>query len=163
MVHRARRYHRVFKIAALERMAAGESVSALSRQLGIRPKLLYRWRDAVQRGAIEALRGVGGPRSGERLVERPPLVPPPGVVVPAALALALARARSAALERRIGRQALKPCSSRSRRVERRARRPTLRCLPPHGGWGADNALVTRRYRASCVQVAVAVKPHRVGE
>lgn len=101
---RARRYERAFKVAALERMAAGENVSALSRELGIRRKLLYQWRDAVQRGGIAALRGRGRPRAGGQLVERPPLPSPPGVVVPNALALA--QERIAALERKIGQQAL---------------------------------------------------------
>jgi len=105
MAHgRARRYERAFKVAALERMAAGENVSALSRELGIRRKLLYQWRDAVQRGGIAALRGRGRPRAGGRLVERPPLPAPPGVAVPDALALA--QERIAGLERKIGQQAL---------------------------------------------------------
>ena len=105
MTHvKARQYERAFKVAALERMAAGENVSALSRKLGIRRKLLYQWRDAVRGGGIEALRGRGRPRAGEHLVERPPLPSPPGVAVPDALALA--RERIAALERKIGQQAL---------------------------------------------------------
>ena len=105
MAHgRARRYERAFKVAALERMAAGENVSALSGELGIRRKLLYQWRDAVQRGGIAALRGRGRPRAGEQLVERPPVPSPPGVAVPDALALA--QERIAALERKIGQQAL---------------------------------------------------------
>jgi len=57
----ARRFDRAFKMAALERMAAGANVSALSRELGVRRKLLYRWRDTVRRGGVEALRGVGRP------------------------------------------------------------------------------------------------------
>jgi len=105
MAHvKARQYERAFKVAALERVAAGENVSALSRELGIRRKLLYQWRDAVRRGGIGALRGRGRPRAGEHLVERPPLPSPPGVAVPDALARA--RERIAALERKIGQQAL---------------------------------------------------------
>ena len=105
MAHvKARQYERAFKVAALERVAAGENVSALSRELGIRRKLLYQWRDAVRRGGIEALRGRGRPRAGEQLVERPPLPAPPGVAVPDALARA--QERIAALERKIGQQAL---------------------------------------------------------
>ena len=50
----ARRLSREFKLAALARMAAGENVSALSRELGVRRKLLYQWRDAVRRGGAEA-------------------------------------------------------------------------------------------------------------
>ena len=75
---KARQYARAFKLAALERMAAGENVSALSRELGIRRRLLYQWREAVRRGGVEALRGRGRPRAGERLVERPALPSPPG-------------------------------------------------------------------------------------
>ena len=55
----ARRFDRAFKLAALARMAAGENVSAVSRELGVRRKLLYQWRDTVRRGGVEALRGVG--------------------------------------------------------------------------------------------------------
>ena len=103
----ARRLSREFKLAALARMAAGENVSALSRELGVRRKLLYQWRDTVRRGGAEALRGVGRPRAGEALaatVERPRLAVPRGVAEPDELARA--RAQIAALERRIGQQAL---------------------------------------------------------
>jgi transposase len=102
----ARRFDRAFKVAALERMAAGANVSALSRELGVRRKLLYQWRDTVRRGGVEALRGVGRPSARERLagaVERPRLAAPLALAVPDALALA--QARIAALERTIGQQA----------------------------------------------------------
>ncbi len=99
-------------------MATGENVSALSRELGVRRKLLYQWRDTVRRGGVEALRGVGRPRAGASVAAaaarlRAPA--PPGVAVPDELARA--RAQIAALERKIGQQALeldffgKPCSS----------------------------------------------------
>ena len=100
-------FDRAFKLAALERMAAGANVSALSRELGVRRKLLYQWRETVRRGGVEALRGVGRPRAGERTataVGRPPTVAPPGVAAPDALARA--RQRIAELERKIGQQAL---------------------------------------------------------
>ena len=103
----ARRFDRAFKLAALARMAAGENVSALSRELEVRRKLLYQWRDAVRRGGAEALRGVGRPRAGERVaatVERPRLAVPAGVAEPGELARA--QALLAALERKIGQQAL---------------------------------------------------------
>ncbi len=67
----ARRLSREFKLAALARMAAGENVSALGRELGVRRKLLYQWRDTVRRGGAEALRGVGRPPAAERLVRAP--------------------------------------------------------------------------------------------
>jgi transposase-like protein len=103
----ARRFERAFKVAALERMAAGANVSALSRELGVRRKLLYQWRDMVRRGGVEALRGVGRPRADERaatLVERPRVGAPPALAAPDELARA--RATIAALERKIGQQAL---------------------------------------------------------
>ena len=102
----ARRFDRAYKLAALERMAAGENVSALSRELKVRRKLLYQWRDTVRRGGAEALRGVGRPRRGERaaVVERPSTAVPPGVAAPDELMRA--RARIAELERKIGQQAL---------------------------------------------------------
>ena len=68
MVHsRARRYERAFKVAALERMAAGENVSALSRELGIRLRLHF---PAVARPQ---------PRPGPRpaRLRRPPRGGPP--------------------------------------------------------------------------------------
>ena len=94
-------FDRAFKVAALERMAAGENVSALSHELGVRRKLLYQWRDTVRRGGLEALRGVGRPRAGERLAAA---MAPPSVAVPDELTRA--RAQIAALERKIGQQAL---------------------------------------------------------
>ena len=103
----ARRFDRAFKLAALARMAAGENVSALGRELGVRRKLLYRWRDVVRRGGVEALRGVGRPPGRERgaaSMDRPRLAAPRGVAVPDELARA--QGRIAALERKIGQQAL---------------------------------------------------------
>ena len=49
-----------FKAAAVERMQAGESPSALSRELKVRRKLLYEWRDRVLAG--QPLRTRGRPR-----------------------------------------------------------------------------------------------------
>ena len=61
MTHvKARQYERAFKVAALERMAAGENVSALSRELGIRRKLdtsIYRISGEVE--VAGAARGRG--------------------------------------------------------------------------------------------------------
>lgn len=103
----ARRFDRAFKVAALERMAAGENVSALGRELGVRRKLLYRWRETVRRGGVEALRGVGRPPGRAcfaAAVEQPRSAAPRGVAPPDELARA--RERIAALERKIGQQAL---------------------------------------------------------
>ena len=49
-----------FKAAAVERMQAGESPSALSRELNVRRKLLYEWRDRVLAG--QPLRRAGRPK-----------------------------------------------------------------------------------------------------
>jgi transposase-like protein len=49
-----------FKAAAVQRMQAGESPSALARELKVRRKLLYEWRDRVLAG--KPLRGQGRPR-----------------------------------------------------------------------------------------------------
>ena len=103
----ARRLSREFKLAALARMAAGENVSALSRELGVRRKLLYQWRDTVRRGGAEALRGVGRPPGAARLAPSPSrsrLAVPAGVAAPDELARA--KTQIATLERKIGQQAL---------------------------------------------------------
>ena len=52
-----RRFSREFKLAALARMAAGENVSALARELGVRRKYLYQWRERFRAGGAIALRG----------------------------------------------------------------------------------------------------------
>lgn len=49
-----------FKAAAVQRMQAGESPSALARELKVRRKLLYEWRDRVLAG--QPLRTRGRPR-----------------------------------------------------------------------------------------------------
>ncbi len=107
---KSRIFSREFKLSALLRMDAGENVSALSRELNVRRKLLYEWRDAFRAGGEEALRPPGRPRKGALVlgakagaaggsgVTRPPSGPPD--------ALAAARQRIAALERKVGQQAL---------------------------------------------------------
>lgn len=97
----AKRLDRAFKLAAVERMAAGENVSALSQELKKRRKLLYQWRDTVRRGGAEPLRGIGRPRSGEQAVvavARPRLPVPPRVAAPDELGQA--QVRIAELERK---------------------------------------------------------------
>lgn len=51
----ARRFSREFKLSALARMESGDNVSALSRDLDVRRKLLYEWRDAYKAGGADAL------------------------------------------------------------------------------------------------------------
>ena len=100
---KTRVFSRAFKVAALNRMLAGENVSALARELSLRLKLLYEWRDALRGGGPEALRSPGRPRKtavagdGKRVASEP---------VPAATELAAARQRIAELERKVGQQQL---------------------------------------------------------
>ena len=59
-----------FKQAAVGRMQAGESPSGLARELKLRRKLLYQWRDAVEAG--RPLRGKPGRPPGKTAAESPP-------------------------------------------------------------------------------------------
>ena len=107
---KARVFSREFKLAAVSRMLSGENVCALARELTVRRKLLYEWRDAFRAGGAGALRPQGRPRKGTAVVgaRRPggralsPAPAPPG----AEEELAAARLRIAELERKIGQQAL---------------------------------------------------------
>ncbi len=109
-----RRFSRDFKLDAIERMEAGSNVCALARELGVRRKLLYEWREALRAGGPEALRGPGRPRKGSVVVGAGSPVPrkasgPPGkkdVLSGAAAALRVARRRIAELERKVGQQTL---------------------------------------------------------
>lgn len=93
-------FSREMKLAALRRMLAGESVSALARELKLRRKLLYAWRDSFRAGGAEALRTRGRPRKLAlvALAEASP------VTSPAMDELAKAKQRVAELERKIGQQ-----------------------------------------------------------
>jgi len=86
---RVRRFSRAFKLKAVERLEAGESATALGRELGVRPTLIYQWRAAWRAGGAEGLRGAGRPRADE---------------APAAPVMT-AEARIAELERQLGQQA----------------------------------------------------------
>src|ERR1700680_4752312 len=57
-----REYPTALKQAALARLAAGESVTKVARDLQRRGRLLYAWRDKVRQGGSAALRGPGRPR-----------------------------------------------------------------------------------------------------
>jgi transposase-like protein len=62
-----RLFSREFKLAALARMEAGENVSALTHELGVKRKCLYPWRDRFRSGGPLALRARGRPRKAEVL------------------------------------------------------------------------------------------------
>jgi transposase len=98
-----REYRTALKQAALARLAAGESVSEVARDLQLRGRLLYAWRDKVRQGGPGALRGRGRPRKRATAVAAP-------VAAPAAAwevgedEQARAQRRVAELERKIGQQ-----------------------------------------------------------
>jgi transposase-like protein len=82
-------FSREFKLEAIRRMEGAGNVSALADELGVRRELLYDWREKYAAGGAEALRGSGRPR---------PSAAPPD--------LRADEARVAALERKVGEQAL---------------------------------------------------------
>ena len=65
MPKKARRFSRETKMAVVRRMLAGESVAALSRELSILRKDLYKWRAGFLSGGPQALRDPGRPRRTE--------------------------------------------------------------------------------------------------
>lgn len=99
MPRSARVFSREFKLSVIRRMVAGESVSALARELRVRRKDLYVWQDRFRAGGAAALRGRGRPpkAAARAPAAGPPLVPDD---------LALAERRIAELERKIGQQQL---------------------------------------------------------
>jgi transposase-like protein len=54
-----RRFTRDFKIAAVRRVTEGEDLSAVARDLEIRPELLWRWKKRVSGQGEEHLYGIG--------------------------------------------------------------------------------------------------------
>ena len=92
MALKLRSYTREFKLKALLRWKAGESVEAVARDVGVRADQLYRWRRKYEAGGPEALRGAGKPRRGFE---------PASSGAPTS-----SERRIAELERKLGRQAL---------------------------------------------------------
>ncbi len=80
-----RPYTREFKVGLVERMLAGENISALSRDEGVSRSVLYAWKRSYQALGLAGLRGMGRPGGG---------------------AVPLPDERVAALERKIGQQQL---------------------------------------------------------
>jgi transposase len=107
----SRVFSREFKLAALARMAAGENVSSLARELGVLRKCLYQWRARYRLGGAVAVRSRGRPTKAESVALRAagvvPAEVPAGLAAPPPLdALAQAERRIAELERKVGRQEL---------------------------------------------------------
>jgi len=86
-------FSREFKLAAVERMMAGESAAALSRELGVPTGHLYKWWGHFRHGGPEALRPACRPRKGLGVLD-----------LEATKDLATARKRIAELERKVGQQ-----------------------------------------------------------
>lgn len=60
---KAREFSREFKVAAVQRMKAGESAARLAQELQLRRKLLYEWKQRMEEGGEEHLsRRPGRPR-----------------------------------------------------------------------------------------------------
>lgn len=98
----SRSFSRAFRLKAIERMDAGENVSALSRELGVKREVLYRWRSLYRSGGEERLRER---RGRPTVAEAQALAAARGPSTKAA-DLAEARRQIAALERKVGQQQL---------------------------------------------------------
>ena len=85
-----------FRVQAAQRILQGESVSKLHHELDIKRSMLYRWRDTYRKeGAAGLARAVGRPPGTANPA------PKPGASAEEAL-----RQQIAALERKIGQQAV---------------------------------------------------------
>lgn len=93
---RRRAFSRGYKLAVVARLEAGESPTALSRELGIRATLLSDWRRCFRLGGADRLRGAGRPTKAEALA----------AVVGPAVDLTDANRKIGELERKLGRQEL---------------------------------------------------------
>jgi len=60
-----RKFDREFKLEAVRRLLAGETVRALSDELKVLRKDLYSWRKLFRAGGAEALRPLGRPRKSD--------------------------------------------------------------------------------------------------
>lgn len=90
-----REFSREFKLLAVKRMLAGESVSALARALCIPSGHLYKWCKHFRGGGAEALRPAHRPHKGFGVLD-----------LEANQDLATARKRISELERKVGQQHL---------------------------------------------------------
>jgi transposase len=63
-----RKFDRDFKLEAVRRLLAGETVRALSEELKVLRKDLYSWRKLFRAGGAEALRPLGRPRKADGVV-----------------------------------------------------------------------------------------------
>ena len=85
-----------FRVQVAQRIECGESVSRLHHELNVKRSILYRWRDAYRKeGAAGLTRAVGRPAGVN------PVTAKPGVSAEESL-----RQQIAALERKVGQQAV---------------------------------------------------------
>jgi|SRR5690554_2452995 len=99
---RGRSFSREFKLRAIERLEAGERMTALSAELGVSRQVLHGWRELYRVGGAQALRSRRGRPSRWESPGAGAAHGPPGRED----ALALARRRISELEGKIGRQQL---------------------------------------------------------
>jgi transposase len=116
-----RKFDREFKLEAVRRLLAGETVRALSDELTVLRKDLYSWRKLFRAGGAEALRPLGRPPRGDGVVT--------AKVRKRARDVAAgdpeAPERIAELERKVGQQQIElDFFRRALRRVREARRPT---------------------------------------
>jgi len=90
-----------FKLGVVLRLDGGERVGALARELGIRRKLLYDWRNAHRAMGAAGLNRKRGPKKGFLAARASPDAAP---APDAPSELARAKATIAALERKVGKQ-----------------------------------------------------------
>ena len=86
-------FSRELKLSATKRVLAGESVAALSRELGVARGHLYKWGRHYRAGGAEALRPACRPRKGFGMLD-----------LEATNDLTVARKRINELERKVGQQ-----------------------------------------------------------
>jgi transposase-like protein len=112
-------FSRAFKLGIVNRMLAGEKVSALARELKLSSsKELYIWRKRFVTGGPEALRGPGRPCKVASLAAKARPDRP-------AAELEAAQRRIAALERKVGQQQVElDFFQQALRQVRGARRPS---------------------------------------
>jgi transposase len=108
MGNQARVFSPEFKLAAVQRLVAGEKVKALAEELGVSRQLLYKWWNHYERGGPAALRLPGRPApagggAGDRGRE-----PAEDHAGPAPAGPAESRRRSEQTHRRAGAQGRRP-------------------------------------------------------
>jgi transposase len=99
------------KLAAVQRLVAGEKVKALAEERGVSRQLLYKWWNQYERGGPAALRLPGRPRKAaasviEGAIQARPTRGRPRRGRPRAVEDHAAAKRIAELERKVGEQAL---------------------------------------------------------